>query len=191
MQAQCRLVFAGCRDTAATRPPAHPNSAVTCNSPPLLQVATLVQADWLFLLTDVPNLFTANPNVDPDAQPIYEVFDLSKLNVSDACCCSCHRHNLHLTAAMHVLSSQLGGSQTAALTNHQLAIHDTPRAPSSLPPGGHQHQGHAVGHRRHGHQADRGTHRHRRRLPHGHLQVGGAWCQQGRYGMLCDASASS
>ncbi|KAI7845040.1 hypothetical protein COHA_001406 [Chlorella ohadii] len=45
------------------------------------QVATLVQADWLFLLTDVPNLFTANPNVDPDAQPIYEVFDLSKLNV--------------------------------------------------------------------------------------------------------------
>lgn len=52
--------------------------------PPLPQVATLVQADWLFLLTDVPNLFTANPNTDPDAQPIYEVADLSKLHVS--CC---------------------------------------------------------------------------------------------------------
>lgn len=50
------------------------------------QVATLVQAEWLFLLTDVPNLFTANPNTDPDAQPIYEVADLSKLNVS---CMSC------------------------------------------------------------------------------------------------------
>lgn len=50
--------------------------------PAVLQVATLVQADWLFLLTDVPNLFTANPNTDPDAQPIYEVADLSKLNVS-------------------------------------------------------------------------------------------------------------
>lgn len=47
-----------------------------------LQVATLVQADWLFLLTDVPNLFTANPNKDPTAQPIYEVADLSKLHVS-------------------------------------------------------------------------------------------------------------
>lgn len=45
------------------------------------QVATLVQADWLFLLTDVPNLFTANPNKDPTAQPIYEVADLSKLHV--------------------------------------------------------------------------------------------------------------
>ena len=46
------------------------------------QVATLVQAEWLFLLTDVPNLFTANPNTDPTAQPIYEVHDLSKLHVS-------------------------------------------------------------------------------------------------------------
>jgi glutamate 5-kinase len=45
-------------------------------------VATLVQADWLFLLTDVPNLFTANPNTDPSAEAIYEVPDLSKLHVS-------------------------------------------------------------------------------------------------------------
>lgn len=50
-----------------------------------MQVATLVQADWLFLLTDVPNLFTANPNTDPTAQPIYEVADLSKLHVSSRC----------------------------------------------------------------------------------------------------------
>ena len=59
-----------------------PPSALLPTAPPLPQVATLVQADWLFLLTDVPNLFTANPNVDPNAQPIYEVADLSKLHVS-------------------------------------------------------------------------------------------------------------
>ena len=34
------------------------------------QVAVLVQADWLFLLTDVDFLYTANPNVDPNATPI-------------------------------------------------------------------------------------------------------------------------
>ena len=45
------------------------------------QVATLIQADWLFLLTDVPNLYTANPSVDPSAQPIYEVPDISRLPV--------------------------------------------------------------------------------------------------------------
>lgn len=55
---------------------------MVCRTPRGLQVATLVQADWLFLLTDVPNLFTANPNTDPTAQPIYEVADLSKLHVS-------------------------------------------------------------------------------------------------------------
>ncbi|GAB4816496.1 hypothetical protein N2152v2_003542 [Parachlorella kessleri] len=45
------------------------------------QVATLVQADWLFLLTDVDCLYTANPNVDPNATPIYQVHDLTKLQV--------------------------------------------------------------------------------------------------------------
>lgn len=44
-------------------------------------MATLVQADWLFLLTDVNNVYTANPNVDPNATPIYEVHDLTKLQV--------------------------------------------------------------------------------------------------------------
>ncbi|KAK9819850.1 hypothetical protein WJX72_003212 [[Myrmecia] bisecta] len=45
------------------------------------QVATLVQADWLFLLTDVDSLYTANPSSDPNAQPIHEVPDISQLQV--------------------------------------------------------------------------------------------------------------
>ena len=61
-------------------PPLHPLFPPCAPCP--LQVATLVQADWLFLLTDVPNLYTANPATDPTAQPIYEVPDLGKLHVS-------------------------------------------------------------------------------------------------------------
>eukprot|EP00884_Botryococcus_braunii_P023354 jgi/Botrbrau1/9702/Bobra.0201s0032.1 len=45
------------------------------------QVATLVRADWLFLLTDVDALYTANPNVDPSARAIPEVHDLEELQV--------------------------------------------------------------------------------------------------------------
>eukprot|EP00892_Ulva_mutabilis_P004327 jgi/Ulvmu1/2266/UM013_0113.1 len=45
------------------------------------QVAVLVQADWLFLLTDVDFLYTANPNIDPDAKPITEVRDIAELAV--------------------------------------------------------------------------------------------------------------
>lgn len=48
-------------------------------SSPLFQVAALVQADWLFLLTDVDSLFTSNPKSNPDATPIYEVEDISRL----------------------------------------------------------------------------------------------------------------
>ena len=44
-------------------------------------VATLIQADWLFLLTDVDALYTANPNNDPTAKPIHEVADLWSLQV--------------------------------------------------------------------------------------------------------------
>ncbi|GFR48556.1 hypothetical protein Agub_g10455 [Astrephomene gubernaculifera] len=44
------------------------------------QVAALVQADWLFLLTDVDCLYTANPKDDPTATPIYEVEDISHLH---------------------------------------------------------------------------------------------------------------
>lgn len=45
------------------------------------QVATLVQADWLFLLTDVDCLYTANPHTDPNAEPIHEVHDMRELQV--------------------------------------------------------------------------------------------------------------
>jgi len=34
------------------------------------QVAALVQADWLVLLTDVDFLYTANPHSNPDAVAI-------------------------------------------------------------------------------------------------------------------------
>ena len=43
------------------------------------QVATLVRAEWLFLLTDVAHLYSANPSTDPAAQPIYEVEDMADL----------------------------------------------------------------------------------------------------------------
>lgn len=46
------------------------------------QVATLVHADWLFLLTDVDALYTANPNVDANAKPIRVVEDVQALNVT-------------------------------------------------------------------------------------------------------------
>jgi glutamate 5-kinase len=42
-------------------------------------VAALVQADYLFLMTDVDCLYTSNPKDDPNAKPIYEVEDISKL----------------------------------------------------------------------------------------------------------------
>lgn len=45
------------------------------------QVATLIHAEWLFLLTDVDALYTSNPSDDPDARPIREVPDLWSLSV--------------------------------------------------------------------------------------------------------------
>lgn len=45
------------------------------------QVANLVQADWLFLLTDVDYLYTGNPRLDPEAKPIFIVEDTSQLAV--------------------------------------------------------------------------------------------------------------
>ena len=44
-------------------------------------VATLVHADWLFLLTDVDGLYTANPAADPAAARIPVVEDLASLAV--------------------------------------------------------------------------------------------------------------
>ena len=43
------------------------------------QVATLVHADWLFLLTDVNALYTSNPAADPTAAPVREVHDVAAL----------------------------------------------------------------------------------------------------------------
>lgn len=45
------------------------------------QVATLIQADLLVLLTDVDCLYTSNPKDDPDAQPIRVVESLASLMV--------------------------------------------------------------------------------------------------------------
>jgi glutamate 5-kinase len=42
-------------------------------------VASLVEADWLFLLTDVDRLYSTDPNRDPDAQPIHRVEHLDEL----------------------------------------------------------------------------------------------------------------
>ena len=43
------------------------------------QVANLVGASWLFLLTDVDALYTSNPISDPSALPIRVVEDLGSL----------------------------------------------------------------------------------------------------------------
>ncbi|WP_299489120.1 glutamate 5-kinase [Acaryochloris sp. IP29b_bin.137] len=48
-------------------------------------VAGLVQADWLFILTDVDRLYSADPRTQPDAQPITTVErieELAALNVN-------------------------------------------------------------------------------------------------------------
>eukprot|EP00803_Ostreobium_quekettii_P002264 evm.model.scf_410.9 EVM.evm.TU.scf_410.9 scf_410:81010-83233(-) len=45
------------------------------------KVAIMVEASWLFLLTDVDCLYTANPRLHPDAQPIHEVPDIQQLQV--------------------------------------------------------------------------------------------------------------
>ncbi|MGC9524758.1 MAG: glutamate 5-kinase [Limnospira sp.] len=42
-------------------------------------VASLVEADWLFLLTDVDRLYSADPRSDPDAQPIHLVKHIGQL----------------------------------------------------------------------------------------------------------------
>jgi len=44
------------------------------------QVASLVGADWLFLLTDVDRLYSADPRSHPDAQPIYIVDRIEQLD---------------------------------------------------------------------------------------------------------------
>jgi glutamate 5-kinase len=43
------------------------------------RVASLVKADWLFLLTDVAQLYSADPRSNPDAQPISVVDNIADL----------------------------------------------------------------------------------------------------------------
>lgn len=42
-------------------------------------VASLIEADWLFLLTDVDRLYSADPRSNPDAEPIVQVDDIDQL----------------------------------------------------------------------------------------------------------------
>lgn len=44
------------------------------------QVASLVGADWLFLLTDVQQLYSADPRYNADAEPIYVVDSVEQLD---------------------------------------------------------------------------------------------------------------
>lgn len=45
-------------------------------------VSSAIGAEWLFLLTDVHQLYTANPRVDPNAKPIDVVPDVESLQVN-------------------------------------------------------------------------------------------------------------
>lgn len=48
------------------------------------RVASLVDADWLFLLTDVDQLYSADPRFNPDAFPIDRVANIDQLNADVA-----------------------------------------------------------------------------------------------------------
>jgi glutamate 5-kinase len=47
-------------------------------------VSTAVSADWLFLLTDVDQLCSSNPRIDPKATPIANVPDVEKLDMGNS-----------------------------------------------------------------------------------------------------------
>jgi glutamate 5-kinase len=47
------------------------------------QVADLIGADWLFILTDVDRLYSADPRSNPNAQPIVQVNDFSELEAAE------------------------------------------------------------------------------------------------------------
>jgi glutamate 5-kinase len=46
-------------------------------------VASLIHADWLFLLTDVDGLYSSNPKTDPNARPIYHIDRMDQLKSDD------------------------------------------------------------------------------------------------------------
>ncbi|TVP66341.1 MAG: glutamate 5-kinase [Leptolyngbya sp. LCM1.Bin17] len=47
-------------------------------------VASLIRADWLFLLTDVDRLYSADPRSNPEAQPIHTIDSLEDLTALKA-----------------------------------------------------------------------------------------------------------
>lgn len=49
--------------------------------------AAMVHADYLFLMTDVECLYTANPRTNPDAKAIEVVDDIDALQADGESCC--------------------------------------------------------------------------------------------------------
>jgi glutamate 5-kinase len=49
--------------------------------------AAMVHADYLFLMTDVDCLYTANPRTNPDAKAIEVVDDIDALQADGKSCC--------------------------------------------------------------------------------------------------------
>lgn len=67
-------------------------------------VASLIEADWLFLLTDVDRLYSADPRQDPSAEPIIAV-DYTQI------------HNLAI--ATSISSPSKGGNQTGSQSGNK------------------------------------------------------------------------
>ena len=101
-----------CTQTNAT-----PVSRLT--PPVLLQVATLVKADWLFLLTDVDSLYTANPGSHPEAVRIPDVHDITKLQVRTdvMVVVSEQKRNINLLQCSIAIAVGSLGKYTSALWN--------------------------------------------------------------------------
>ena len=59
-------------------------------------VASLVGADYLFLLTDVDQLYSADPRQDPTAEPIVRVTDIEKLTAKVGAAGSSWGHGWHV-----------------------------------------------------------------------------------------------
>jgi glutamate 5-kinase len=78
------------------------------------QVATLIQAEWLFLLTDVDALYTANPAVDPTATPIREVADMAELLRVDTSSGGCSGDGASGGSGSGITTSALSANATPA-----------------------------------------------------------------------------
>lgn len=96
------------------------------------QVATLVQAEWLFLLTDVDALYTSNPSVDPNATPIREVADMADLLRVDTSCSavSCPSEDMG--------SADGSGDPNGDICGDSECSNDTKISASSVPESGTQ-----------------------------------------------------